>query len=83
MKGKHASWANSHVRAFNRSWNKELTKRPCQNCGYNKHVELAHIKAVSTFPNEALLSEINGPSNVIPLCPNCHWEFDNGILTLA
>ena len=30
------------------------------------------------FNEDALLSEINSPLNVIPLCPTCHWEFDNG-----
>ncbi len=77
VKGKHPSWLNSHVRGFARSWLKHLTKKPCSNCGYDKHVELAHIKAVSSFSNDALLSDINSEVNVVPLCRNCHWEFDN------
>lgn len=76
--GKHPSWVNSHVRNFSRSWNKELLKLPCAKCGYEKHVELAHIKAISKFSDDTQLSEINSPSNIIQLCPNCHWEFDNG-----
>ena len=75
--GKHPSWTNSHVRLFAKSWNKHLTKLPCAHCGYDKHVELAHIKPVSEFEDNALLSEINSENNIIPLCPNCHWEFDN------
>lgn len=75
--GKHSSWVNSHIRLFARSWLRHLTNRPCLHCGYDKHVELAHIIAVSSFPDTALLSEVNSESNVIPLCPNCHWEFDN------
>lgn len=82
IKGKHQSWKNVHVRALNRSWNKILTKMPCANCGYNKHVELAHIKAISTFSETATLGEVNHYSNVIQLCPNCHWEFDNGFLNI-
>lgn len=70
---KHAS-----VRLFNRSWNKHLTKLPCACCGYNKYVELAHIKPVASFPDEVLLSEVNNELNIVQLCPNCHWELDNG-----
>ena len=83
VKGKHPSWIHSHVRQFCRSWNKELLAKPCANCGYDKHVELCHIKAVSSFPDSALLEEVNHPDNVIQLCRNCHWEFDSGILTLS
>ena len=52
----------------------------CAVCGYDKHVEIAHIKAVSEFDDSALLTEINNSDNLIALCPNHHWEFDNGIL---
>lgn len=55
VKGKHKSWANAHIRAFNRSWNKFLTTHPCQRCGYDKHIELAHIRAVTDFPETATL----------------------------
>jgi predicted restriction endonuclease len=77
VKGKHASWLHSHVRNFARSWLKHLTKLPCKFCGYKEHVELAHIKGVSEFNDKELLSVVNSEKNVIQLCPNCHWEFDN------
>ena len=54
----------------------------CIICGYDKHVEIAHIKAVSEFEDNALVSEINHPDNLIGLCPNHHWEYDNGLLKL-
>ncbi len=82
VKGKHPSWLNAHVRGFARSWLKDLTEMPCKSCGYEKHVELAHRKAVSSFGDDALLGEINSRENVIPLCRNCHWEFDNGLLEI-
>lgn len=82
VKGKHPSWVHAHVRNYCRSWNKDLTKLPCHSCGYDKHVELCHKRPVSSFPDETLLSEVNHESNIIQLCPNCHWEFDNGLLTL-
>lgn len=77
VKGKPPSWVNTHIRLFARTWFKHLRKKPCAHCGYTKHVELAHIKAVSEFPDSSLLSEVNSESNIIQLCPNCHWEFDN------
>lgn len=55
-------------------------KTECENCGYAKHVEICHIKPVAEFPDTAFISEINQPTNLIALCPNCHWEFDNGYL---
>jgi hypothetical protein len=51
--------------------------KSCQNCGYSKHVEVCHKKAISTFPATALIKEINSLDNLILLCPNCHWEFDH------
>jgi heterodisulfide reductase subunit B len=49
----------------------------CQTCGYDKHVEICHKKAIKDFPHTALVSEINSPDNLLMLCPNCHWEFDH------
>lgn len=49
----------------------------CNVCGYSNHVEIAHIKAVSEFDNESTLLEINDINNLVALCPNHHWEFDN------
>lgn len=77
VKGKHPSWVHAHIRQFARSWFKHLVKLPCAHCGYDKHVELAHIKEISSFQDSALISEVNSPDNIIQLCPNCHWEFDN------
>lgn len=54
----------------------------CKVCGYDKHVEVAHIKAIADFADNNMLSEINDLSNLIGLCPNHHWEFDNGHLAL-
>ncbi|MHA1962855.1 MAG: HNH endonuclease [Candidatus Thorarchaeota archaeon] len=50
----------------------------CARCGYSLFVECCHIKAISSFPKTATIAEVNSPSNLIYLCPNCHWEFDNG-----
>jgi len=50
----------------------------CENCGYDRHVDVAHVRAVSDFPKDAKLIEVNAQSNLLYLCPNCHREFDNG-----
>lgn len=54
----------------------------CAICGYDKHVEIAHIKAVSEFDDSATIAEINSLNNLIALCPNHHWEYDNGLITI-
>ncbi len=53
----------------------------CSICGYNKHVQVAHIKPISKFTGTTLISEVNDLRNLSFLCPNHHWEFDHGLLT--
>lgn len=48
----------------------------CEWCGYDKHTEVCHRKAISDHKPDDLLSEINNPNNLLALCPNCHWEHD-------
>lgn len=54
----------------------------CVNCGYSKHYEVCHIKAVKDFPDTATMAEVHSLDNLIALCPNCHWEYDHSMLTL-
>lgn len=82
IKNKHPSWRNSFIRNFNRTWNKELLKYPCQICGYNKHVELCHKKAITSFSLNSILGEINSPNNNLVLCRRCHWEVDHKLILL-
>jgi hypothetical protein len=56
---------------------RSLGERKCSKCNYNKHVELAHINGISYFHENTKLSVVNAPSNLMWLCPNCHWEFDH------
>lgn len=83
VKKLHKSSKFAHIRGLNRTWNKDKRRLPCFVCGYDKHVELAHIKPISSFAMSAKLSEVNSAENVVQLCPNCHWEFDNGLITLT
>lgn len=57
--------------------------KKCVCCGYEKHYEVAHILAVSDFEDDALISEINNINNLIALCPNHHWEYDNTNLEIS
>lgn len=73
----HRSSAFARVRARARTVMKNVTS--CERCGYDKHVEIAHIRSISDFPETAMLSKVNARSNLMALCPNCHWEFDHGL----
>lgn len=48
----------------------------CCICGYSTYVEVCHIKGISEFLDESLVSEINALGNLTFLCPNHHKEFD-------
>jgi hypothetical protein len=76
---KSSCWALVRSRA--RSVMKDKP-RVCANCGYDKHVEVAHIKSISEFDLNCLVSEVNNESNLVLLCPNCHWEFDHNMIKI-
>lgn len=76
-------WFSSEIRHFARWWNKDMLDIPCQKCSYNKHVELAHIKSISSFSDDTKLKIVNDRKNLLSLCPNCHWEFDEGLFDLS
>lgn len=81
--GKHPSWRTALIRQLARTLYKNLLTKACQNCGYDKHSELAHIKAISAFSLDSKLKDVNARSNILVLCPNCHWEFDHKLLFLV
>lgn len=54
----------------------------CQVCGYDKHIEICHIKDIASFSKTTIVSEINDLRNLIALCRNHHWELDHGHLTI-
>jgi predicted restriction endonuclease len=77
---------NSHkyhpIRSHARNKYKNELKDGCEICGYSKHTEVAHIKEINSFNDNATVEEINDKDNVLILCPNCHWEFDHGLLMI-
>ena len=70
------------VRQSARKIHAQIIQEPCQVCGYEKHTELCHINAISSFSDDTLLEKINAKDNIIGLCPNCHWELDHNLLTI-
>ena len=73
-------WALVRTRA--RRLMKLNFKYECNLCGYDKHCEVAHVNPISSFPLDTLISQVNSLDNLMYLCPNCHWELDNGCLNL-
>jgi hypothetical protein len=54
----------------------------CVHCGYDKHIEVSHRRAVTSFPLDTPIGVVNSLDNLVGLCPNHHWEFDHGLLQL-
>ena len=74
---------NSRIREMARKlYIKSNKPRKCYICGYDKHFEVCHIKSISSHSDSTTIAEINSLSNLIALCPNCHWELDYGNLKL-
>ena len=73
----HRSNAFGAIRARARNIAIKAGWTKCCKCGYDKHIEIAHVKSIGEFPPETPIKVINHIDNLLPLCPNCHWEFDN------
>jgi transcriptional regulator with XRE-family HTH domain len=56
--------------------------KKCVICGFNVHVEVCHIKAISSFSKYSLLKEVNSLDNLVYLCPNHHYMLDAGLIEL-
>lgn len=78
----HPSSAHALIRTRARAISKRLGWSSCCNCGYDTHIEIAHRRAITDFSEDTLVSVVNTEDNLAPLCPNCHWEFDHGLLEL-
>jgi len=74
---------SARIRQVSRTIYRQSDKpKQCAVCGYDKHYEVCHIKPIKGFLSNTPISEINHIDNLVALCPNHHWEFDNGLLTL-
>ena len=79
----HPSWRHNKIRARAQYTFRDMTKLPCANCNYSRHVEICHIRSIASFPEDTKIKDINDPSNIIQLCCNCHWESHNGFLDIS
>ena len=69
------------VRAQARMLLQESGREPkCAICGFSEYVEACHIKAISSFPLDTKVREVNSLNNLVYLCPNHHILFDRGKL---
>jgi len=84
LNSSHRVYAYNKIRARARRLLKETGRVRCEapGCGYEKHTEACHRKGITEFPDDALVSKINDPTNLLALCPTHHWEFDHGLLEM-
>lgn len=73
-------WHNRIRDHAKRVMREELKNAVCARCGYSNHVEICHLKPIRDFDPDDLLIKVNEKSNLVLLCPNCHWELDNHFL---
>jgi predicted restriction endonuclease len=78
----HRSSAFALIRGRARTAARKYGMNSCSICGYSRHVEVSHKRAISSFPLDTPVSVVNSRDNIWPLCPNHHLEFDNGVLGL-
>ncbi len=81
-RGFHPSYRWSEVRQHCRKKANKHRQKICQVCGYSLHINFCHIKPLADWPESATVGEVNHPTNVLILCKNHHWEFDNGHLSV-
>jgi hypothetical protein len=83
FKSKRAYQRHSRIRTLARSkYLKSSKSKVCVICGYDKHIEICHIHAIKDFSLTTPLKIVNDLNNLIALCPNHHWEFDNNLISL-
>lgn len=80
-----SSLSISQYHAKIRGWARAAYTGPmqCLSCGYSLHVDVCHVRDVSDFPKASTIGEVNAPENLVALCKNHHWEFDNGHLAVS
>jgi len=75
-------WGNRITKHARKVYQESGKPYTCRQCGYSLHVDICHVKDIKDFPDTALVKEMNHPDNLVALCKNHHWEFDNGFLKL-
>lgn len=57
-------------------------EKVCKICSYSKRVDCCHIKPINEYEDSTLVTVINDIANLVWLCPNHHWEFDNKLVDI-
>lgn len=84
LQGRYTYQKSARLRSLARQAYKSSDRlKACEICGYDKHYEVCHIKAIRDFPDSAMVGEVNDLTNLIALCPNHHWELDNDHLSIS
>lgn len=83
VKNKRSYQGHSRIRDLARKlyFNSNLPKK-CLVCNYDFHIEICHIKPIKDFADNTKITDINNLDNLVALCPNHHWELDNGLLNI-
>lgn len=74
---------HAKIREKARNQLKKININSCQKCGYSIFIECCHIKPIKDFDRKTSIAEVNHINNLIGLCPNCHYELDNGFIKVA
>lgn len=53
----------------------------CAICGYSLHFDVCHIVSIKDFHLDTTIDKVNSIDNLVALCKNHHWEFDNNYIT--
>lgn len=80
----NAVWGSYRtIRALSRKWYQQAGRpMSCHVCGYDLHVDIAHVRDIKEFPLDTSVVVVNAQENLVALCKNHHWEFDHGHLSL-
>lgn len=82
LRGKYYLYRSTIRNHAHYIYNQLVKNKKCHVCDYDKHIEVCHIKSVSSFDENSKIVDINNLNNLIGLCPNHHWEFDNGLIKI-
>ena len=73
----------AQIRSLARAaYRKSSRPKQCAVCGYATHYEVCHIEPINNFLPSDFVADANKLSNLVALCPNHHWEFDHGMLSI-
>jgi hypothetical protein len=83
LQGLRSYQISSRIRDLaRRAYKKSGKPLKCSKCGYTPRVHICHILGISDFDPSSTISEVNDLDNLVALCPNHHWEFDNGLISI-